>query len=78
MPVQYIDDIFLLTKYLKETFENNLILYFIYELNINNKIPFLNILFDMNTHNSSALLSKRLINKKLCLLNCKSEYLHKY
>ena len=56
--LRYVDDILILTNnineinILQDTFQNNSVLNFTYELNKNNKISFLDVLIDTNNNNN--------------------------
>ena len=77
--VRYVDDILILSDNIEEikksqqTFQNNSVLKFTYELNMNYKIPFL----DANNNFNTCEYKKHTSNK-LCILNYKSECQHWY
>lgn len=60
----------------KKTLKNS---FYTYELNINDRITFLDDFVDTNSHNFAASLhKKKLISKNRCLHNYKSECHQKY
>ena len=82
---RYADDILFLTNStyeistIQETFQNNSVFKFTQEINIINKIPFLDVLID--TNNNDQLLTstyKKPPNIYLCTLNFQSECTSRY
>ena len=78
--LRYADDILLLTNStyeintIQETFQNNSVLNFTQEVNINNKIPFLGVLIDTNNNDRFITFTyKKTTNINPCTLNFQSE-----
>ena len=63
-------------KNLPETFQNNFVLKFTYELNVNDKIPLPDVLIDANNDNFNTSVYDKPTSINSCILNCKSEYPH--
>ena len=52
---------------LKEKFENITVLKFTYEINLNNKLPFLDVLLNNNNNIMKTTIYKKETNKNQCL-----------
>ena len=82
--LRYVDDILIATKdineiqELQQTFQNNLVLKFKYELNTDNKIPFLDVLIDSNNDKITTSPYVKPTSLNSCLLNYKSECPYRY
>ena len=80
---RYIDDIFILANSqqeiinLQETFQNNSDLEFTYEININNKLPFLDVLIDNNNGSFKTTVYRKPTDQGKCL-NADSECVQRY
>ena len=80
---RYVDDIFVQVKderqlkSLINLFQNNSVLKFTYELNVNNKLPFLDVLVDTNNDKFYTTLYRKPTDNGNCL-NAKSECVEKY
>ena len=77
--LRYVDDILILTNNVNEViklqtaFQSNSVLTFTYELNKNNKIPFLDVLIHSNSDPFITSPYKKPTSQNSCLLNYKSE-----
>ena len=82
--LRYVDDILVLTEKvsdiedLKQVLHSNSVLTFTHELNVNNKIPFLDVLIDTNGHNFETSTYKKPTSINSCLINYKSECPFRY
>ena len=82
--VRYVDDILVLLddenhiKILQTEFQNVSVLKFTYELNINNTIPFLDVLVDNNQNEYITTPYKKPTSQNSCLLNFQSECPSRY
>ena len=80
---RYIDDIFCLINSpqeiidLQNTFQNNSVLQFTYELNIANKLPFLDVLIDNTTGSFKTTVYRKPTDEGHCL-NANSECVKRY
>ena len=83
--LRYVDDILIFTNnineinILQDTFQNNSVLNFTYELNKNNKISFLDVLIDANNNNNFTTSTyKKPSSNNSCTLSFKSECPFRY
>ena len=80
---RYVDDIFLQISSekalinLKQKFEENSVLKFTYELNVNNKIPFLDVVVDTQNNLFKTTVYRKTTNEGFCL-NANSECTNRY
>ena len=80
---RYVDDIFLLVNNqqeivnLQEAFQNNSVLQFTHEINIDNKLPFLDVLVDNSNNSFSTTVYRKATNQGQCL-NGSSECVQRY
>ena len=80
---RYIDDIFILAnnqqeiRNLQESFQNNSVLQFTYEINIDNKLPFLDVLIDNSNDTFKTTVYRKPTDQGKCL-NADSECVQRY